>query len=166
MKALYLIGGTMGVGKTAVSRELAKLLPDSVFLDGDWCWDIHPFRVTEATKKLVMDNICAMLGNFLKCPEIENTVFCWVMHEQSVLNEILSRLEPVDCRVIAISLTCSEEALRMRLQKDIDEGLRTADILQRSISRLPLYGSLNTEKLDTTFLSPRQAAERIAGKYS
>lgn len=43
MKRLILIGGTMGVGKTAVCRELQKLLPGNVFLDGDWCWDAVPF---------------------------------------------------------------------------------------------------------------------------
>ena len=47
MKTLYLIGGTMGVGKTSACRALQQLLPNSVFLDGDWCWNIHPFQVTE-----------------------------------------------------------------------------------------------------------------------
>lgn len=37
MKTLYLIGGTMGVGKTTISRQLKKDLHNSVFLDGDWC---------------------------------------------------------------------------------------------------------------------------------
>ena len=37
-KQLYLIGGTMGAGKTTVGRILKKQLPDCVFLDGDWCW--------------------------------------------------------------------------------------------------------------------------------
>ena len=46
MKTLYLIGGTMGVGKTSACRALQQLLPNSVFLDGDWCWNIHPFQVT------------------------------------------------------------------------------------------------------------------------
>lgn len=36
MKNLYIIGGTMGVGKTAVSQQLKSDLPNSVFLDGDW----------------------------------------------------------------------------------------------------------------------------------
>ena len=40
MKTIYLIGGTMGVGKTTVSQQLKKELPNSVFLDGDWCWDL------------------------------------------------------------------------------------------------------------------------------
>jgi hypothetical protein len=30
----------MGVSKTATCRELQKILPRNVFLDGDWCWDI------------------------------------------------------------------------------------------------------------------------------
>ena len=36
MKTLYLIGGTMGVGKTAVGCRLKEVLVNSVFLDGDW----------------------------------------------------------------------------------------------------------------------------------
>lgn len=35
MKTLYLIGGTMGVGKTTVSQLLKKDLNHCVFLDGD-----------------------------------------------------------------------------------------------------------------------------------
>ena len=58
MKTLYLIGGTMGVGKTTVSQQLKKELTNSVFLDGDWCWDADPFQVTEETKAMVMRNIC------------------------------------------------------------------------------------------------------------
>ena len=52
MKRLYLIGGTMGVGKTTVSQQLKHDLPNSVFLDGDWCWDASPFQVTEETKAM------------------------------------------------------------------------------------------------------------------
>ena len=67
MKTLYLIGGTMGVGKTTVSQQLKKDLANSVFLDGDWCWDADPFQVTDETKEMVMDNICYLLNNFLHC---------------------------------------------------------------------------------------------------
>ena len=64
MKTLYLIGGTMGVGKTTVSQQLKKDLINSVFLDGDWCWDASPFQVTEETKEMVLNNICYLLNNF------------------------------------------------------------------------------------------------------
>ena len=76
MKHLYLIGGTMGVGKTTVCRILKKSLENSVFLDGDWCWDAHPFHVTDETKKMVTDNICHLLNNFLHCSAYEHIIFC------------------------------------------------------------------------------------------
>ena len=62
MKTLLLIGGPMGVGKTSVCRCLQKKLNNSVFLDGDWCWDSNPFLVTEETKEMVMDNIGYLLN--------------------------------------------------------------------------------------------------------
>ena len=67
MKTLYMIGGTMGVGKTTVCQQLKQDLPNSVFLDGDWCWDASPFQVTDETKAMVTNNICYLLNNFLKC---------------------------------------------------------------------------------------------------
>ena len=90
MKTIYLIGGTMGVGKTTVSQQLKKELPNSVFLDGDWCWDADPFQVTEETKAMVMRNICFLLNSFLHCTAYKNIVFCWVMHEQSIIDEIIN----------------------------------------------------------------------------
>lgn len=162
MKTLYLIGGTMGVGKTTVCRELKTMLPESVFLDGDWCWDMHPFTVNDETRAMVMDNICHLLNNFLKCSAIGNVVFCWVMHRQEVLDDLLSRLELTDCKVAAVSLVCSEEALRQRLQRDIDAGTRSEDILERSLPRLPLYEKLDTVKVDTTGKTPLEIAKEIA----
>ena len=162
MKTLYLIGGTMGVGKTAVCRELKRILPNSVMLDGDWCWDMDPFVVNEETKTMVQDNIHHLLTNFLRCSTIDNVIFGWVMHEQPILDEILGDLP--ECRVVNISLVCTEEVLRHRLEKDIAAGLRQPDILDRSPARLPLYQSLRTEKLDTTALSPVEAAAKIAKK--
>ncbi len=57
MKTLIVLNGPMGVGKTTVGKELCRRLTPSIFLDGDWCWNLHPFSVTDATKALVMDNI-------------------------------------------------------------------------------------------------------------
>lgn len=64
MKNLYLIGGTMRVGKTTVGQQLKIQTPNSVFLDEDWCWDANPFQVTEETKAMVLDNICCLLQIF------------------------------------------------------------------------------------------------------
>lgn len=149
MKTLYLIGGTMGVGKTAVGCRLKEVLFNSVFLDGDWCWDANPFRITEETKKMVMRNITYLLNNFLECSAYENIIFCWVMHEQSIINCIIDNLNVDNCRVKIISLIASKITLRKRLEFDVANGLRTADVINRSLTRASMYKILDTVKINT-----------------
>ncbi len=161
MKRIYLIGGTMGVGKTTVCTELKKRLKNCVFLDGDWCWDASPFYVTDETKAMVMDNICHVLNNFIHCSAYDNIVFCWVMHEQSIIDDILNRLDTGCCDVEAITLMVDEENLRSRLGRDIQNGLRSWDIVSRSVARLPLYHSLDTIKIDTSGKSVPDVVEKI-----
>lgn len=162
MKNLFLIGGTMGIGKSTVGRCLKHRLPNSVFLDGDWCWDAEPFVVTEETKKMVMGNICFLLNSFLQCGAYENIIFCWVMHQQAIIDEILSRLHTEHARVFTISLTGSREALIQRLEKDIAAGVRGADVVERSVKRIPLYQQLDTIKIDTSGKRPEEIAAEIA----
>ena len=84
MKRLYMIGGPMGVGKTAACRQLQQLLDRSVFLDGDWCWDAHPFQVTEETREMVLENISFLLNSFLRCSAYDHVIFCWVLHRREI----------------------------------------------------------------------------------
>lgn len=161
MKNLFLIGGTMGVGKTTTCRILEQKLNNSVFLDGDWCWNMHPFQVTEETKRMVMENICFLLNNFIRCSAYENIIFCWVMHQQAIIDDILSRLETENCKIRTISLVCGERALRDRLQKDVSVGVREEEVIQRSVARLPLYRVLDTGKIDVSESGPEEAADLI-----
>ena len=161
MKHLYLIGGTMGVGKTAVCRALQQRLPNCAFLDGDWCWDMKPFYVTDETKAMVMDNICHVLGNFLRCSAFDNVVFCWVMHQQQIIEDILSRLPMDGVRAVSVSLVCAPEVLSERIRRDIDAGLRDESSIARALSYLPLYDEVKSVKVDTSALSAAETAEQI-----
>lgn len=161
MKQMFLIGGTMGVGKTTVCQILKKKMEKAVFLDGDWCWDADPFQVDEETKAMVMDNICHLLNNFIHCSAYETVIFCWVMHEQRIIQQILSSLDLTDCDVQIISLVCSEAALTERLQRDIQAGIRQEDVLERSIRRIRLYDKLATVKIDVSEISAESAAQQI-----
>lgn len=162
MKKLYLIGGPMGVGKTTVCQILKRRLDRCVFLDGDWCWDMDPFVVNEETKTMVLDNICGMLGRFLACSAFENVVFCWVLHQQEILDTILSRIDSRGWQVVCVSLTASPRALMDRLEKDVAAGRRQPDVVARSLERLPLYAGLDTIKIDTSCLTAEEAAAEIA----
>ena len=161
MKRLYLIGGPMGVGKTTVCRALQRRLERSVFLDGDWCWDAHPFQVTEETKGMVLENIVFLLNNFLRCFAYDHVIFCWVLHQQAILDGLRARLNTRDCQVRAVSLVASPEALAARLEADIRAGRRNRDALERSLAYLPLFGALETEKLDVSALTPEEAAAHL-----
>lgn len=151
----------MGAGKTSVSRELKKLLPHAVFLDGDNCWDADPFVVTDETKEMVIDNITHLLGNFLSCTAYTNVIFCWVMNSESIVDAILSRLN-LDCvNFRHFTLMLTKEALSERLDGDIARGIRLPDIKERSAARLGDYDCVNSAKIDVSTISPREAAEKI-----
>lgn len=107
----------MGVGKTALCRELKKLAAPCAFLDGDWCWDMEPFQVTEETKALVQGNIVTLLAR--------------------------------------------EETLRRRIGGDVAAGLRTWDVLGRSLERLACCRELESALLWTDGLTPAQGARRV-----
>ncbi|MBQ9988409.1 MAG: AAA family ATPase [Clostridia bacterium] len=161
MKKLYMIGGAMGVGKTTVCQTLKAQLPNCVFLDGDWCWDADPFCVTEETKQMVLNNICYLLNSFIGCSAYQNIVFCWVMHEQGIIDSIVNRLDTKDCAVVPISLLANEETIQKRIMDDVDKGKRTEDVFLRSLNYLPRYHTLNTAKIETDGKTPARIAQEI-----
>ena len=156
----------MGVGKTATCRELQKILPRNVFLDGDWCWDMCPFVVTDETKAMVNGNITHLLDSFLACSEFENVIFCWVLHEQHILDDLMNALNLNGCTTHCFSLVSTERALVERLNRDIVAGKRDSDITERSVARISLYDELDTVKLDVSAISPADAARRIAERMA
>lgn len=162
VKRLIFVNGTMGAGKTATCRELLHLLGRCAFLDGDWCWQMEPFVVTDETKRMVQDNIAHLLRSFLRCSAYENVLFCWVMHEESIMDELLARLSGLEFTLYKFTLTLSPQALERRIALDVERGARTPDVLARSLKRLPLYARMDTVKIDVSAVSARQAARRIA----
>lgn len=165
MKRLIIVNGTMGVGKTAVCRELQKLLPKNVFLDGDWCWYAKPFAVTEETKAMVMENIAFLLNSFLRCGEYENVIFCWVLDEQETIDGLLSTLRTEDAETKIFTLTAREDVIRERLMKDVRNGFREEEVIRRSLEKLPKYEKLRTEKIDTSKMTVGEAAEYIKSAF-
>ena len=164
MKNLILIGGAMGVGKTTTGQILKRKLLNAVYLDGDWCWDADPFVVTDETKKMVIENITALLNNFLACSAYENVIFTWVMHEQAIIDDLLSRIKATNVRVFSFSLVSDRANLINRLMSDVQAGIRKMDVIERSVLRLPLYEKLDTVKIDTTDRNAEETANEIIRK--
>lgn len=150
MKTIYLIGGTMGVGKTTLGQYLKKELNNAIYLDGDWCWDAHPFIVNDVTKKMVMNNICFLLNSYIQSNCYENIIFTWVMHEQSIIDEIVENLDLKDYTLKTISLVCDKRTLENHIRKDVQNHIRDIEVLERSLARLDLYQKLDTIKIDVS----------------
>lgn len=161
MKKLIMINGTMGVGKSTVCSKLLNMLSPSVYLDGDWCWNMNPFVVSEENKEMVINNISYLLKSYLNNSGYKYIVFCWVMHEEYIIKQILDELNEFDFQLHKISLICSEDALRNRLNNDVINGIRQADIINRSIERILAYEKMDTIKIDVSSITVEETAKRI-----
>ena len=157
MKSLVVIGGPMGVGKGAVCRELLTRSDKAVWLDGDWCWMMHPWQVTNETEAMVERNIIVLLRNYLACSAYETVIFDWVLDKEFVVRTILSGLRDLECRMTRVSLVCTPEELRARLIADA----RSPSALDEAVLHLPLYQTLEAPCLDTTGLTVSQVVDRV-----
>ena len=157
MKHVYLIGGPMGIGKSTICNQLNQDLDHSVFLDGDWCWNMDPFIVNQDTKNMVLDNITHCLNNFIHTPGIENIIFCWVMHKQDIIDQIIQKLDTEGVDIHLISLICEKEELikRMLIDRRDNQTIRT------SLQYLELYKDLDTQKIDVTTLDVQKTIDKI-----
>ena len=134
-----------GINKAVIPNEIfTDRNPYSTVLDGDWCWDMEPFQVTTETKKMVIENICFLLNNFIRCPAYENIIFSWVMQEQMIVDNIISRLNTENCSIIKLSLICTEKTLQERLEKDVADGVRESEVIARGLASLPPYSKVRS----------------------
>lgn len=86
------------------------------------------------------------------------------MHEQSILDDLCSRLLLTDTTVHAFTLTCSKSCLQKRLENDIQNHLRTPDVLARSFERMEHYQNMQTQKIPTDGQSAVQVAQSICAR--
>mgnify|MGYP003216716045 FL=1 len=157
MKHVYLIGGPMGIGKSTICNQLNQDLDHSVFLDGDWCWNMDPFIVNQDTKNMVLDNITHCLNNFIHTPGIENIIFCWVMHKQDIIDQIIQKLDTEGVDIHLISLICEKEELIKRMLID----RRDNQTIRKSLQYLEFYKDLDTQKIDVTTLDVQKTIDKI-----
>mgnify|MGYP002549951676 CR=1 FL=1 len=106
---------------------------------------------------MVTGNIVYLLRNFLRCSAYETVIFGWVMHQREIIDGLLEQLQDLDFRFYLFTLTLSEGAL----EHDIANGVRSADVIERSVARLPLYDTMDSIKIDVSSIRPEEAAQRI-----
>lgn len=156
-KKLIIINGPSGVGKTTVCWGLYKEFEKSVWLDGDWCWMMNPFKVNEENLKMAEDNIAYMLKNFIENLNYEYVILGWIIFNNQMFDRVLRKLKDKDYKLYKITLLCSEEKLRERMILDH----REAGNIETSVHSIKYYKPLDTNKLDTTNLTADEVVHEI-----
>ena len=70
-------------------------------------------------------------------------------------------IKNTDYNLHRFSLVCSENTLRARLQKDIDDGVRKDVSWNHALSTRPNFDKMDTIKIDVNDITPEQAAHTI-----
>ena len=121
-KKLILISGSPCVGKTAVGTRLFESYDNSAYLDGDWCWCVHPFSVLDPRLRNGDKAMSFLLSNYLDS-EFEYVFFTSVVLTDARIREgILKGITAKDFKILGFTLTCSEETLKQRHDKRGDPG--------------------------------------------
>lgn len=109
---------------------------------------MNPFVVSEENKRMVLSNITHLLRAYLNNSSCRYVLFCRVMDQPLLFEAVLGPLRDIPFTSHSFSLVCTEQALRERLERDVRDGIREADVIPRSLRRLPAYAALPTCKLD------------------
>ena len=127
-------------------------------LDGDWCWQMHPWVINDENKSMVIGNIQHLLQAYIDNTGFVTVIFCWVMHEQQIIDDICAGLTMDKVCFTSISLITDEATLRRNFESD---G-RDIDALPDSLARLSNYEAVRSIKIETMGKTAEDLAHEIA----
>ena len=163
MKNILFLCGPNGIGKTTISKEIIKQLPNSAYVDSDPCRVMNPFVLNDDTIPTIVKNISNLIINYLKCPIVNTVIFSYGFHgrRREVFQRVLSEISQMEHEFIPFLLWCSEEENinRMNLNN------RSPDRIQRTLNESrKAFDNIDYPKLDITNFSISEAAKTIITK--
>jgi Cdc6-like AAA superfamily ATPase len=159
-KNLLFLCGPNGIGKTTISKEIVRQLPNTAYVDSDPCRYMNPFVLGDETIPTIAKNISDLIVNYMNCPVINNVVFSYGFHgrRKEVFEIIMAELSKMEHNFIPYLLWCSEEENIKRMHDDS----RSPDRMQRAISESRnAYNDITYPKIDITNLSAAEAAKKL-----
>lgn len=160
---IIIINGSVGVGKSSTSWELAARFDQSFMLDGDFIGAVHPFEIYDQERVEYLYKTLFHLIKFHQDHGYSNFVINYVFEEANQLKLLTDLLKTVDSDIYAFWLTCDEAVQTERVIKrkpdhawDLDRFVELNKI-QRESSEKGFIG----REIDTTHLSIPEVADKI-----
>ena len=72
------------------------------------------------------------------------------MHEQAIIDEIVSRIDLENTHLHCISLIADENTVVSHLRNDIERGIREEAVIERSLNRIKSYETHSKVKKKVT----------------
>lgn len=160
MKKLLFLCGPNGIGKSTISREIIRQLPNSAYVDSDPCRFMNPFVLNDVTIPTIAKNISDLITNYMKCPAVDTVIFSYGFHgrRREVFEEVMKRLETIDHIFVPFLLWCSEEENLKRMQADN----RSVPQIERTLGESrKSFTHVDYPMIDITALSVAEAAKTI-----
>lgn len=98
--------------------------------------------------KMVIDNAIYLLNNFLKNDNFENVIFCWVRHQQEIIDGILQKLNS-KYNFYNFSLVANEDVIRNRFDKDCNGEYLELKV-KVSMEKIKFYNTVDSIKIDVS----------------
>ncbi len=159
MKKLLFIHGPNGVGKSTLCRQLLRQLPNSAWLESEWCRMTNPFTFNPEIIAMVERNMTFLLRNYLGCSTLEYVIFNYALHgpRGQIAANVFRNLADLEFQLIPIIITCGEAENIRRMTADGRDEAR----IKRSLLARKVYEGLTAPTIDTTALTVAEAGRRV-----
>jgi len=159
MKNLLFLCGPNGIGKTTISKEIVKQLPNTAYVDSDPCRLMNPFVLNNETIPTIAKNISDLIHNYMNCPVINNVIFSYGFHgrRKEVFEMVMTELSKINYNFIPFLLWCSEEENVKRMHADN----RSLERILRTLNESRKAFNVTYPRIDITDFSVIEAAKNI-----
>lgn len=160
---IIIINGSVGVGKSSTSWELAARFDRSFMLDGDFIGAVHPFEIYDQDRVEYLYKTLFHLIKFHQSNGYADFVINYVFEEPDQLLKLTDLLKTLDEHIHIFWLTCDEKVQAERVinrkidhEWDLERFVELNKIQQTSAEK----GFIGRE-IDTTHLSIPKVADKI-----
>lgn len=154
-RALVLLGGPVGVGKTTALRLLTGRMPLSAVLDADDVWRVGDDMAVPARRHHAIDNVIAVMRGYFEAG-CDIGIVGWVFARAELYQPVRDGLADLVDEVRMLYLVADPAILEQRL---VARG--RPDLVAYAMTRLELIEALPFPKIDTSALSPEAVADAI-----